>query len=361
MQARPYARLASAWDCGNFEHLKTVSAQRGPGFLARVSRLFVLGSIVSASAVGCVAAAPLQPREPTPGVPHFSVMTYNVHKDRWRNENTLAAISNADADIVCLQETTAAWARVLTERFAARYPTMLFATREDAGGLAIFSKWPVEDRGVMPFSHDWHPGWYVIAETPGGRVQLLQVHLRAKFEGNSDPLSNFLDTGHDHRAELDFFMKGMDPGMPTLVVGDFNESPNGHAVRSLEARGFRNALPLYRPGQVTWKGKSVAAMLDMTIDHIMFDHFFEPLSAWVDSSGGSDHLPVIANVEMPGASLQAVGALGDQSGGQDPSEPVRDRDASVVPPREGVEVLPADPVLDTDRPAVVPPDAQPGR
>jgi endonuclease/exonuclease/phosphatase family metal-dependent hydrolase len=294
VQARPHARFAwarchSDSRCLNFELPRCRS-----GFL-----LTTLVALVAVSAAGCI-SAPLEPREPTPGVPHFTVMTYNVHQERSGDASTVAAVGAADADILCLQEINEAWAQVLKPRYAARYPVMLFATTEDYGGLAILSKYPLEDRGVLHFGKDFHPAWSVIADTPGGRVQVMHVHLRAMLDGDSNAASNFLGTSSDHVAELESFMKATEPGLPTVVLGDFNESPKGDAVKWLEARGFRNALPLYRPGQFTWKGKSVAGLLDMTIDHVMFDGSFEPLSSWVDGSGGSDHLPVLASLELVG-------------------------------------------------------------
>ena len=242
----------------------------------------------------------VEPREPTPGAPRLTVMTYNVHQDRSDEARTIAAVGAADADVVCLQEIDEAWARVLKKRYAAQYPTMLFATRNDYGGLAIFSKYPLEDRGVIPFGKDFHPAWYVIADTPGGRVQVMHVHLRAMFDGDSNALANFFAKASDHRAELKRLMMMTDPAVPTIVLGDFNEGPKGDAVRLLEGRGFRNALPLYRPGQFTWKGNSITALLPMTIDHVMFDGSFAPLSSWVDRSGASDHLPVVASLELHG-------------------------------------------------------------
>ena len=241
---------------------------------------------------------PLTPRDPTPGVPHLTVMTYNVHQDGSSDARTVSAIGAADADVVCLQEVNEAWRRVIQERYAAQYPVMLIAPTEDYGGLAILSKYPLEDRGIRKYGTDFHPSWSVIADTPGGRVQVLHVHLRAMLDGDSNAVSNFIDMSKDHVGEIQLLVKELAPELPTLVVGDFNESPKGDAVRWLEDRGFRNALPLYRPGQFTWQGRSVAAMLDMTIDHVMFNGNFEPLSSWVDRSGGSDHLPVLASLEL---------------------------------------------------------------
>lgn len=225
-------------------------------------------------------------------------MTYNVHQERSNDASTVDTIARLDADIVCLQEVNGAWMHVLKTRLATQYPAMLFAPEEEYGGLALLSKYPLEDRGVLHFGTDFHPASLAIADTPGGRVQVMQVHLRALLDGDSDPVSNLIDTSYDHKAELVSFMRSTDPALPTLVAGDFNESPKGDAVRWLEGLGYRNALPLFKPGQFTWQGRSVAALLDMAIDHIMFDRSFEPLSSWVERSGGSDHLPVLASLEL---------------------------------------------------------------
>lgn len=268
-------------------------------------RVFVLGAILLAAlGSSCAAVPPLSPREPTPGVPSFTVMTYNIHKDRSNDASTVLAVGASDADVVCLQEVTGAWEASLRKAYATKYPYMLFAPKENAGGLAVLSRFPLEDRGVVPVPGDLHPGWIVVGDLPGGRVQLVHVHLRSMFNGTSDWVSNYFATEKDHLAQLRLFLDGAEvarpvdePKLPTLVLGDFNESPSGDTVRHLESLGFRNALPLFRPGQYTWHAPSVGGMLDMTIDHVMFDDAFEPLAAWVDRRGRSDHLPVLARLE----------------------------------------------------------------
>jgi vancomycin resistance protein VanJ len=267
-------------------------------------RHLAIGIVGAVLASSCAAVAPLSPREPTPGTASFTVMTYNIHRDRSNDPSTVAAVGAPDADVVCLQEVTRAWESALRGAYATKYPHMLFAPKENAGGLAVLSRFPLEDRGVVPVPGDLHPGWIVVADAPGGRVQLVHVHLRSMFNGTSDWVSNYFATEKDHLAELALFMDGAEGAkpaaeekLPTVVLGDFNESPSGDTVKHLEGLGFRNALPLFRPGQYTWHSPSVGGMLDMTIDHVMFDDAFEPLSAWVDRRGRSDHLPVIARLE----------------------------------------------------------------
>lgn len=240
--------------------------------------------------------APLEPREPTPGVPHFTVATFNVHYPTAGDAQTTAAVAATNADLVFLQETDEAWASALAGE--ARYPYREFKIDRGPRGLSVLSRFPIEDRGLLPAPHDWHPAWRVIVQTPAGSLQVLHVHLRSKFEGAADPVTDYVRTPIDHRREIEQFFAACEP-MPTLVVGDFNEETDGSAVAWLEDRGFRNVLPLYHPGQWTWRGRSVAGQFSMTIDHILFDGSMVPLDAWVSEAGNSDHHPVVARFETP--------------------------------------------------------------
>lgn len=257
--------------------------------------LFVGGFALGTS--GCVAPEPLTPRAPTPGAVHFRVETFNIHRHRSGDASTVEAVGAANVEIVCIQEVTVEWERVLRERYALQYEHMVFAPAESAGGLGVLSRYPIHDRGVIPVP-GLHPAWLVEVDTPSGPIQVLNVHLRSLFEGRSNPIASYLKSDGDHVSEIKHFSTRLAPDLPTIVAGDFNEGPNGDAVQVLESRGFTNALPLFRPGQFTWKGTSVAKMVEMSIDHVMFDRAFVPLDARIGDRGGSDHFPVIAHLEM---------------------------------------------------------------
>jgi endonuclease/exonuclease/phosphatase family metal-dependent hydrolase len=253
---------------------------------------------------------PLEPREPTPGVPHFLFATYNVHFPEAGDRNTLEAVATTNADVICLQEINAAWQASLIARYETDYPYRLFHPLDGPDGLGILSRFPLEDYGVRTVPEGWHPAWHVVAITPAGPVQLLNVHLRAVFDGgDGNPFASYFDTGSDHSYELESYDRHLIPGLPSLVLGDFNEGVDGEGIERLEHQGYRNALPLYHPGQPTWRARSVGGQLELTIDHVLFDGAFEPLNAYVLNRGGSDHLPVIAH-------LEAGPGFGDSSSAQ---------------------------------------------
>ena len=264
---------------------------------------FWFGSIAWLAAYGC-GSAPLTPRDPTPGAFHFTLETFNVEVGKENDAATVAAVGAADADIVCLQEAGAGWPEALRAAYASRYPHQLYMPDPNghpSGALAVLSRFPLSDLGVLDGPGDWHshPAWRLQVHTPGATLQLLHVHLRATFNGGSNVVSSYLQVGSDHLTAIsEFTAQAAKP--ITLVVGDFNEETNGEAIKKLQDDGFRDALPLFRPGQPTWRHPSLANQFTAAIDHILFDDTLEPLDARVLVKGNSDHLPVVARFQLAG-------------------------------------------------------------
>lgn len=253
-------------------------------------------AVPAAAAVGC-GKPPLSPTDPTPGAPHFTVMSYNVEFTSADEPSTLDAIGSAGADILGLQEVTHDTEKILRERYATEYPHQLYYSRGGTSGLAVLSRFPLADRGLLAGPGGWHPAWHVEVETPGVRVQLLNLHLRSLFSADSGVLQSYLDTDRDHLREISAFAPACDTALSNIVLGDFNEGPDGEAIAYLEGQGFENALPAFRPGQPTWRFRSVGNQFETTFDHILYDETLRPLNAWVEWKGKSDHLPVFAHFE----------------------------------------------------------------
>jgi endonuclease/exonuclease/phosphatase family metal-dependent hydrolase len=255
--------------------------------------LFAISFALPAIACGPV---PLEPRDPDPGVPHFVLQTYNLRDEISGDPATTEAVGAGGADVICLQEVTSVWEGAIRNRYTDEYPYMLFHPLDGAEGLGFLSRYPLKDLGFLEEAHGWHPAWHVQAETVMGAVQLLNVHLRSMFTGRSNVVTAYVSTSDDHLEELQAFTAACDVELPTLVLGDFNEQPDGESLKFLEDRGFQNALPLYHPGQATWHDPP-AWQMEQTIDHILFDRSFIPLNSWVEDIGNSDHLPVLLHVE----------------------------------------------------------------
>jgi hypothetical protein len=159
--------------------------------------------LLAIAMLGC-GERPLEPRDPTPGVPHFKVVTFNILTGIEDDPATIEAIGGARADVVSLQEVTPAWLAVISDRYAHEYPHMLFYPSGSAG-LGVLSRLPLLDAGFHPGPNGWHPAWHVLVETPAGYMQLLNVHLRSGLDGSGGVVDSYLQTPEDHLYEIQLF------------------------------------------------------------------------------------------------------------------------------------------------------------
>jgi vancomycin resistance protein VanJ len=229
-----------------------------------------------------------------PAGPSLKVMTYNVNYGIAGDAETIAVIRTSDADVVFLQETSAAWQEALEAAVAAEYPHRAFHHWGGAGGLGVLSRLPVEDAELlMPEGDGWFPGWRLIVATAFGPVQVLSVHLHPPVSEGGSFVAGYFTTSSVRARELTGFTAHLDAKLPTLVVGDFNEA-DGKALRVLTARGMRSALPEFYPEAHTWQWPTSVMTLRERLDHIVYDQRLEARAAAVLYRGQSDHYPVVA-------------------------------------------------------------------
>ena len=232
-----------------------------------------------------------------PTGPHFSLLTYNVNWGAADPAGVLRAIALADADIVCLQETTPVWERHLRPRLADTYPHIEFRHWPGAGGLAVFCKQPLRHKAFVTRKVGWFPGWVVVAGTPAGDVQVMNVHLRPPLsDRGSASVGAYYSTRKVRLQELRDLFPHLDPDLPSLVAGDFNEKESAPGVSWLIEQGMADALSQFEPGAVTWKWPVAygAVTLKGRYDHILCSKHLRCVGARVLPVEASDHLPVLA-------------------------------------------------------------------
>jgi endonuclease/exonuclease/phosphatase (EEP) superfamily protein YafD len=256
----------------------------------RVPALFASLALVVACC-SCSARRTPEPASHPPG-PEVTVMTYNVNFGIPGDPETLAAIAGGGADLVFLQETTPEWEEHLRGQLGQRYPYLAFRHWRGAGGLAVLSRHPFVAGPLLPNPAGWFPAWRVVVATPLGPVQVLNVHLRPPVSDSGSFVSGYLTTGGARHTEIRAFASALDPALPTLVVGDFNEGPSGRAITELRRRGL--ALALGSSAGPTWRWPTPLGTLRLRLDHILADRRLALVEARVLQAGRSDHLPVVA-------------------------------------------------------------------
>jgi endonuclease/exonuclease/phosphatase (EEP) superfamily protein YafD len=245
--------------------------------------------------VACAERRP--PEAPAAGQAHLRVMTYNVNYGIAGDAATMGAIEAGEAAVVLLQETTPAWEAALRARFSETYPHMGFHHCCGAGGLGVLSQHPFEDAGHLPPPEPagWFPAWRIVVHAPLGDVQILNVHLRPQVSDSGSVVSGIFTTSSIRERQIAGFYPALDPELPTLVVGDFNESAGGSAIGYLADRGLVSALPRFTGPQDTWRWQTSVGTISTQLDHIVHDDRLAPLGVVVIARGRSDHLPVVGD------------------------------------------------------------------
>lgn len=252
--------------------------------------LFLLMIVGLAS--GCRAPRTAQ----VPTAPHLRVLTYNVNWGGARPDLATEAILRSGADIVCLQETTPQWQHYLRTALAHDYPFTEFRDSKTrmGGGIAFLAKVPGSSVAYVPSDTGWFDGWIVKFDTAIGAVQVVNVHLRPPVSDGGSWVSGYLTTRDDRRTEMERFYNAREPGLPMLVMGDFNDGENSSVVRWLEDKGMVNALPQFDYYSPTWKWRTSVLTLKRRMDHILYTAEFDCSAAEVIAAGASDHFPVQA-------------------------------------------------------------------
>jgi endonuclease/exonuclease/phosphatase family metal-dependent hydrolase len=231
-----------------------------------------------------------------PAGAHLRILTYNVNWGAPGPELAAEIIRQSKADIVCLQETTAAWERFLREKLGPEYSFVEFRESKGrmGGGLAFLSRVPAREIAYVPSDTGWFDGWIMAFETALGPVQVLNVHLRPPVSDSGGWASGYLFTGDDRLREMERFYARRQPDIPMLVTGDFNDGENSPVLRWLEEKGLVNALPQFDRRTPTWEWRTSSVTLKRRMDHIVYPPELRCCSARVIKAGASDHFPVEA-------------------------------------------------------------------
>ena len=272
------------------------STQSPPAPIRSASTVFV-ALATTALLAGC-AEPTRRARAPTPTAETLEVMTYNVNFGLAGDPATLRAIVDADADLVLLQETTPAWEAAIERELGQAYPHRAFRHSRGAGGQAVLARAPFALKEVIPAPSGWFPALRLIANTKLGQIQVLAVHLHPPVSDSGSVVSGFFTTGKVRRGEIEQFFAHLEPGLPTLVVGDFNENRHGRAISFLAKQGLRSALPEFAPDANTWRWNTSLGTVHSQLDHIVYSEELTPVDARVINVGRSDHLPVIGVFEL---------------------------------------------------------------
>lgn len=240
-----------------------------------------------------LAFAPLflpKPNTALAGQEAFKVMSYNIWGWNQEPEAMVKLIRREQPDILLLQEVTPRLARILSSELTDLYPDgQLHIAYESNIGQAILSRYP-----LTPVEGSFKKGRIqkVLVDTPDGVIAVWNTH----------PIHP-VPWSQQYRQISALVEDIAATDQPLIVGGDFNTTDQSETYRLIDQYlhnahweagwGFGFSFPSTdRP----LRGKLPLPAL-VRIDHIFYsDHFFAHSARTLSDAGGSDHLPVVAEL-----------------------------------------------------------------
>jgi endonuclease/exonuclease/phosphatase (EEP) superfamily protein YafD len=216
------------------------------------------------------------------------VVTANARFSNTRHAAMVAWLSRSDADIIALQEVTPQWALAL-EPLARSYPYRKVMSRDDAYGIALLSRWPLDDVWPMDFADDGLPSLVANVDVHGRRVRVIALHARW-------PVVPELQVARD-RALRQAAALALTQPASTILLGDLNLTPYAPAfARLVTESGLRDALDgeAWRP---TWQAGFWP--LALPIDHVLVPRGSCVTGHLIGPYLGSDHRPLQVTLRLP--------------------------------------------------------------
>jgi endonuclease/exonuclease/phosphatase (EEP) superfamily protein YafD len=221
------------------------------------------------------------------GKTEISVATVNVWFRNGEHDSALEWLKANPADVVLVQEVTAAWAAVLATT-KQQYPQQKFLPREDPYGIALLSRWPLDQVVAVDFAADGLPSVVARVNVRGRQVLIVGLHTHW-------PLLRDLQRSRDS-ALLQAAAMSRLSSTPTVLLGDLNLTPYAPAFRRLVDRsGLKDAFAsqAWRP---TWQAGFWP--LALPLDHVLVPQDSCVVSAQIGADIGSDHRPVLVRLRL---------------------------------------------------------------
>jgi endonuclease/exonuclease/phosphatase (EEP) superfamily protein YafD len=248
--------------------------------------------------------------------PGLRVLTLNLRAPNDDPAPFLPLIRETQPDVIVFQEVTTAFARAFDRAGGDEYPfSAAVGTGTAHGGSGTWSRLPLGGPEPLRPSPQGNVMHRVRLLTGGGDLWIYNVHLANPIgvdrdRGGLAMLRRFDGTRRD--AELAWLVeqtRGLD--VPYILAGDFNSAAGSSPYRQFPA-AWRDAFALVGRGLGHTFPSTASAARDgartgwltrrmplIRIDYVLTSPEIEPVRAWTRQLPASDHLAVVADLELP--------------------------------------------------------------
>ena len=281
----------------------------------------LIGLNVLLNTIGFSFSDPAKSRLPAA---HLKLMTYNVHNfqsiinNKPADKAMLKLIDLNQPDIIGFEEFYSQYTRFnicdslkRMLHFNQFYFEPFNITRYDSTGLALFSKYPIINKGVVKLSseQDNTPGIFIDITYQSRVVRIYCFHLKSLRLDPPDPADNSLINPSRlkeifTKLKAAFIIRAQQVNLirndvakcpyPYIFLGDFNDTPSSYAFNQM-SKGMKNAFKERGSGiGKTFNG----SFASFQIDYILASQQFDIFNYGVIQKEISDHFPVYSEVGL---------------------------------------------------------------
>ncbi|MCG6919449.1 MAG: endonuclease/exonuclease/phosphatase family protein [Deltaproteobacteria bacterium] len=229
------------------------------------------------------------------------VMTYNIRAADYGLKGIITSLDQGKADIIALQEVdklVRRTGRIDQPKRIAHSLGMYYVFRKHFSyqggefGLALLSRYKIDQVERLQVRRSNLILLKARVHTPGQPIIVIVVHFHP-----TNPLDKASTKKENDAARLREARRALELATtcnaPVLIMGDFNDNP-GSTAYSLFAERFQDCCGV--AGGI-WEKTWPASFPITRIDYIWVSPHFRVLSCHALDSSGSDHLPVIAEIQ----------------------------------------------------------------
>ncbi len=254
------------------------------------------------------------------------VMSYNVHglmppgaKNIVQARLELSHfLEKQNADVICFQEYLFQWGENVDKQMLDFIPflkTYPYSIRLKGNDLAIFSRFPILNSGILLYRNDSNGCTYADITVSGQNVRFYSLQLRSNVVSDiADDLvrkknitadGSWLNVGRMlTRFRRYGIIRAKDAEIvkahikrspyPVILCGDFNDIPVSYSYKTLSDSLTDTFQETGRNVGTTYAGHIPA----LRIDYILTDPRFKPLNCFIFRVRHSDHYPVVSDLIM---------------------------------------------------------------
>ena len=218
------------------------------------------------------------------------VMSYNVLSQNYNYQALIDLVDKEKPDILMLQEIDFNWNYNLVDLYS-KYKNVYIASDSQNGANVLLTNYPVTYKEIKQYDPD--------KRLPSIKIN-ISINKNEYTIIGSHPLN---PSKQEHFLSRDKFLFNIvnDPNFKkekTIIIGDLNTSMFSNGYKRFENKGnLKNTREGFGIGN-TWSTVPIMFLFQTPIDHIVVTEDIKVNNFRVLPNIGSDHLPIIAELEL---------------------------------------------------------------